>query len=323
MAKESLPDIVQVAVDKMSFTLGCGVDNKEIESRLENHGAFTKKRLPSKFYECAGYLELSEGDGVPEQEERLLIQYQPRSHVNYFRFEYNPNKLPEEAWQRMRKTVKEIFGDHAKSVLRKSKINRLDIAVDCANVQVQDYFFGTRPYQTTRVYFHEGYPQTLYFGDKLVIYDKKAELEKRGIKVEESSRARIEVRFRNVNCSIAELPEKVDDLLRPFAGVEIYRVSELEAIKQIPPIFIAACHFMGVSAALKRLNANDREVIGNLMEHCNHELLQDPKLRLLAEQALTDVGSMIYRPKKDSVSEDRSSKQKRGKKGAGHKRSTR
>lgn len=310
------PYIRSVRVDKLALTVDGGEENAEIEARIQAYPAFTPTRAKHKLYRHSGKLRLNEPTGEADEkaETEIFLQFGTTAEGrNNFRLEFNPGPLTKPQRKGVRRTLEQLFGDQARRLVTDSNITRLDIAVDVVGARVEDFLYAEGNHLVTAVFFHDGRPQTLYLGGHAVVYDKKAELEKRGVTIEEEALLRIETRSKNLACAVAELHGKIDTFLRGFERVAIHSVSDLMAAKLIPPVVIAACQYQGVNAALQGLSQSDREVFAPLIEHCRHEVLDPPTLAPLLESALKKVATALYLKKTASGDEARLTKRRAGK----------
>jgi len=195
---------------------------------------------------------------VPLKNGTLLLQTDPvYANSSVFRCEFNPARLHMADVAAVLSFVLPWgYGDLVKS----GRCTRLDIAIDILGVDIEDLLVWNTTARRTRIYTTEhGRLETYYLGSTssprhYVIYDKRAEMEKKGIDtyLPDGPIVRIEARLRPSVywCDMSELTN-------PFAKLNVASYASIGASDAETHLFLDSCRLRGPQAALKRVKESD------------------------------------------------------------------
>lgn len=283
-------------IDKLTFT--CEIPRTrltEMQERLSGHPQYERAPHLRSHYKASGFLYARPRNGLETKADdpKILIQSEPQaSGLRNTRITVNPSRFKKTDRQQVYALFRELFGRDLEMLFARSKVTGLDVALDVQGVQIEDVFFSVRPQRQRMVYYRDDLAQSVYYGDGVVVYDKTAERAVRGIVVDHAL-TRIELRHKNLGCSIKELLAKGEALIRRFRNIRAYRVSELAAQKRIPASFIDSCHWRGIDGALRRLNAGDRDVIAGLIKNSRVHLYDYTDLAESLARAIKRLWQML------------------------------
>lgn len=193
---------------------------------------------------------------IHEKNSVLVSIYPIDPNNNFFRIEYNPNKLGREGRILLRKCLQNILG---KQVVRKiyfhATVTRLDLTLDVRDM-VPDLYILIDRARNSEIYRDiNGKILTQKLGSdrsdcRITMYDKNAELNN----ADTNNYQRIEIRLRNLQCTMHELNA---DLLRHFNKIQFYNAGFL-ADDRFDKQFVVDANLNGLNFALSKCSRNAR-----------------------------------------------------------------
>lgn len=257
-----IPTILETFIDKITIT--CNIP-KEDQYQIEEDLKDLKWNAPKELYGISKYVPLGtkflESDGDKSTDTKLVVQCSPAfSNAKFLRVEWNPERIPAEA---VRDALTTIF--HGVSVferiMTKGTVTRLDVAVDVANLAIDDYVFHRPGIRVTRIECASG--KTLYLGSEdsecaTAIYDKRAELKAKNKKKPKALKnlpdkwatTRIEQRLRpKVGLTVAQVPT----LPNPFQSLIVSGYAGLSTKDEVWSLFLDSVRLRTAPSALQRI----------------------------------------------------------------------
>src|SRR6266496_5702748 len=156
------PTVLDTFIDKISITCDVPVAQQyEIIQGLKN-----EQKGPKYIYGISASLPLGtkflESDGDKNTDTKLLVQCSPpASHkdMKFMRVEWNPERI---AVDDVAAVLTMLSPGLYEQIMTKGTITRLDVAVDVANLAIDDYVFHRPGIRYTRIECQSG--KTMYLG---------------------------------------------------------------------------------------------------------------------------------------------------------------
>lgn len=257
-----IPTVLGTFIDKITITCNFPVkDQYQIVDDLEDltlHG-------PKSGYDIARYIPLGtkffESDGDKNTDSKLLIQCGPAfPNAKFLRIEWNPERIPAEDICAALLTAFHGMSLYER-IMTKGTVTRLDVAVDVANLAIDDFVFHRPGIRVTRMECASG--KTLYLGSEdsecgTVIYDKRAELKAKNKKKPKAIKSlpdtwattRIEQRLRpKTSLAVAA----VTSLANPFQSLVVSGYAGLAGKNEVWSMFLDSVRLRTAPAALQRI----------------------------------------------------------------------
>jgi hypothetical protein len=179
---------------------------------------------------------------------------------NFFRIEYNPNKLKKEGRIKLRKCLINLLGiDVVKRIYFEATITRLDLTLDVFDMEPDLYIHVDRAKQSTIYPKSSGEPGSQIIGStrsdcRITMYDKNEERKTKGLKPIGGNYQRIECCIRNLQCSMNELGS---DLLKHLNKIKFYR-KDFFNDDRFSKKFLINAKLKGLNHALAECGRNKR-----------------------------------------------------------------
>ena len=156
MLRNKIPSVL---IDKLSFTLPVPPKFRmKVKNRLlEGIKYFKSKNIPAKHYpnqeRCGNIFKFTLRTDTVEGFFDLKISIYPMNkNHNFFRVEFNPNKLGSKGGRKIMKILIKVLGiDIAATVFTEGRVTRLDLALDIRK-PLGNYFFFMKGLQQSEIY---------------------------------------------------------------------------------------------------------------------------------------------------------------------------
>lgn len=301
MLRNKIPSVL---IDKLSVTLPVPPKFRmKVKNRLlEGIKYFKSKNIPAKHYpnqeRCGNIFKFTLRTDTVEGFFDLKISIYPmnKGH-NFFRIEFNPNKLGSKGGRKIMKILIKVLGiDIAATVFTEGRVTRLDLALDVRKY-LGSCFIYMKGLRQSSIYVDDvdadavesqvlGSPAS---SKKLTLYNKIVEqcLPDTGDK----HWWRLEFVLRNLECSVAGIDR---GLLKHFQHISFYSREILDD-DYFDRRFLRQVKKRGLNSALHQLDRNTKEKY--LRRLAKHEIYPVDLQRLgfkrgLASVSFLDMGQM-------------------------------
>lgn len=187
----------------------------------------------------------------------------------FFRIEFNPSKAN---LNNLKKNIDLILPGGYTYLMKHGIVTRIDVTVDASYLDATDVIANNPKVKVERHYAQNGTIQTKYLGasssgKQTILYDKVAQLKHANAKQEKGFKTplpphnvlRIEHRFRKLGCTLTD----VANLPNPFLDLGLIAYAGSKSAEEYNPLwtlFLCACRFGGVEAALKHLSPHHQDI---------------------------------------------------------------
>lgn len=252
----------KLLIDKIAFTQPIDKDQRlTVIERLSNKdvnaqykGKFHRKRPTGRYNNNYGF-------NIVDDTIATISAYPIRKSQNFFRAEYNPTKLKRDGQIKLRRFfIKVLKNSTVKLIYFHAPITRIDITLDVYDMEPNLYIHLPR-FRYSKIHRANDRILSQIIGNtgecRLTMYDKNLE---RGIEDSgHNSYQRIEVRFRNLRCSMHQLTDKKisNHLLKAIKQLKFYRSGFLND-KSFSKSFRDNAYANGLNAALNDIDDNKR-----------------------------------------------------------------
>ena len=286
--------ISSVLIDKLSSTLSVPDKLKmRVKNRLlEGMKYFKSKNIPAKHYPSqeryGNNFKFMLPTDTKEGAFDLKISIYPmkKSH-NFFRIEFNPNKLGTKGERRIIRILTQVLGaDIAAKLFAEGRVTRLDLALNVRKY-LGNCFIYMKGLQHSKIYLDDdGVVESQVLGSpassqRLTLYNKLVEqcLPDTGDK----HWWRLEFVLRNLDCSVAEIDR---ELLKYFKKISFYSRALLDD-DSFDRRFLRQVKKSGLNSALHSLDRNTKEKY--LRRLAKHEIHPVDLQRLSLKHGLASV----------------------------------
>ncbi len=297
MVKNRIPSVL---IDKLSGTLPVPDKHRmRVKSRLlKVMGSCKSKNIPAKHYPSqdryGNNFKFTLPTDTKEGAFDLKISIYPmnKSH-NFFRIEFNPNKLGTKGGRRIIRILTQVLGaDLAAKFFTEGRLTRLDLALNIRK-PLGDYFIYLKGLQQSEIILGDGGTvESQVLGSpasskRLTLYNKLVEqcLSDTGDK----QWWRLEFVLRNLDCSVAGIDR---ELLKYFKKISFYSRALLDD-EWFDQSFLQQVTERGLNAALYPLDRNTKaKYLRRLAKHEIHpvDLQRLGFKRGLASVSFLDMG---------------------------------
>lgn len=231
-----------------------------------------------------------------------------RMEHNFIRAEFNPSKLEKIGRKKVRNFLIKILGiDIVKRIYFHSPITRIDLALDIYDMENDLYVYLPQFKNSIIIRKEDGSDKMLsqIIGKsriRLTMYDK---LEEQGIEDSAQNYQRLEIRFRDLRCSMHELtsPKITKKLLRPFNILRFYRSSFIDD-NRFSEAFINKAKEMGLSAAIYGLDDNMRRRYRRYLEQHRVYPISTKNLNIAKARSVA-LNSLVHKEYRDQFIEQK------------------
>lgn len=151
-----------------------------------------------------------------------LSMYPINKHHNFLRVEYNPSKLGSDGRKELRIFLSKLLGkDIVKQIYHEASVTRLDLTLDVYNLEPNLYIHKSGVIVSKMYQYQEtGDIISQVVGsnssrNRITMYDKDLEMEARRQTISVPGCQRIEIRFRDLGCSMRNLnPDLVNEFCK-------------------------------------------------------------------------------------------------------------
>ncbi len=195
----------------------------------------------------------------------------------------NPSALSFASMMKIQGFLFHVVGQGILDALKSAKVTRLDVAVDVANVKVDDFYFLHQTKRKMGNFISQyGETETVYLGERdngMCIYNKAVEIREKPFKEDsyedgEQGRrtrskmplTRFEVRMKP-NIAFEELLTKT--YLGDFGKLECYRVSGLVSLE---PDFLDAAKLKGLKHVMDRKDPATKKLLKEVLDRAKVDL---------------------------------------------------
>ncbi|GFO58752.1 hypothetical protein GMST_10770 [Geomonas silvestris] len=269
LSGDLVPQVGVLFVDMLTMTLDIPEkDHGTVIAKFQK----AKENGDGKWIKKTAYQFCLKLSGVDEAD--ILVECCPTTSKNdknsyrFIRIEFNPAKvnLPN-----LRKNIDFIIPGGYALLMKQGIVTRIDLTVDASYLDATDVVAMNPKVKVERHYAKNGTIETKYLGasssnKQTVLYDKVAHLKHLNAKKEKALKTplpphnifRIEQRLLKLNCTlnaVASLPNPFTDLtLIAYPGAKL-----TDAYSPLWTLFLSACRFEGVNAALQHLSPEHQE----------------------------------------------------------------
>jgi hypothetical protein len=257
----------KIIIDKIGFTLPIDKDKRlDLISKINNLGFYKNyKRKVYKGSDAGRYknnyqFEVFNGITI------ALSLYPVNTTHNFLRVECNPARLNKEGRKNFRSFFKKLLGEEVgDKIFLESRVTRIDLTLDVYDMEPNIFIHKNRVEHSEIIKIKEQdlivniedqeLILTQIIGSdrsscRITMYNKNIE---QGIACD-SNYQRIEIRLRNLGCSLADLS---DDLLEEFEKINFFK-SDFLNDKRFSKRFCKQAYKKGLNAALSDL-ADDNQ----------------------------------------------------------------
>lgn len=249
------PSITKVFTDRVTVTYQPpDFDEQKVQNRMEELLKVTiARRTKTLLYKRSARVCLD-----ADFKRSILVQYGPyNSGIRFARVEFNPSK---DDMELVKGAINCIFPAGYAGLVAEGVCTRIDATVDLHNKHINDLVLSFPGLSKSSAFMSKGGFETYYLGSKgskklRCIYDKNAELKRKGLKPYPYPVTRIECRIIG-GCSFSELQQ----LGNPFASIGVQELSDLQYQNDdCYYLFRALCVSSGAQNALLAVPKNHRQ----------------------------------------------------------------